>query len=73
MDAVIVTTYKTRKAAEKYAAALAFMDDGTYWNGRETVSIPCLNFRAVQHDGSWLVVRDFGIADIGRKEITISL
>jgi len=63
MDTVIVTTYKTRKAAEKYAAALAFMDDGTYWNGRETVSIPPLNFRAVKHEGSWLVVRDHCVAD----------
>lgn len=73
MKVVIVATYKTRKAAEKYAADLASMDDGQYWNGREQVQVGSLNFRAVKQDGVWFVVRDWCAADDGRLADTLAL
>jgi hypothetical protein len=74
MNSVIVTTYKTRKAAEKFAAVLANVgDDGTYWNGSEFVEVGPLNFRAIKQDGVWLVVRNWCVADLGRSVNVINL
>jgi hypothetical protein len=73
MKIVIVASYKTRKAAEKYAADLASTDYGQYWNGREQVQVGSVNFRAVKDDGLWLVVRDWCAADEGRQADTLAL
>jgi len=57
---VVITTFKTKYAAVRRAALHASQEDGSYWNGSESVSIPSLNYRAVRGDSrsEWLVVRD---------------
>jgi hypothetical protein len=73
MDVVIVTSYKTRKAAEKYAAALAFMDDGQYWNGREHVQVGSLDFRVIKYGPEYLVVRNVCVYDAGQTNHSLSI
>jgi hypothetical protein len=73
MNAVVITSFKTSKAAHNYAADLASHEDGQYWNGREHVQIGSLNYRAVKNDGEWLVVRDSTIRDTDPQIRTITL